>query len=427
MASITRISDRSFRIRVSEGFDEKGKRKYLTETFYPSARTPKAQEKEARRYSEDLERRIRSGRDYDSGQLTFREYTETFWKPRKIGTIEQTMLEGYISTLKRTVYPAVGHLRLNQINILHIQKIYDELTAAGKAPATIRQVHAVISDIFKFAYKMNIVAENPCGRAVLPKMKPAHEIRFFTDEQTLNFLEALTNGFDIQYPERIRKNGRILPAYSRHINVSFQWITYFNLAVYGGFRRGELVGLTWADIDFDQRTIFINKARARTQAGDITKMPKSTHGIRAIILPESCFKLLRQWKREQLIIAFKLGYRWKGYYRKNEYDKNNVFIDLQSGVPMNVSTPTHKFKEVLSMYNKTHPADEQLPDIRLHDLRHTSATLLLANNVDIETVSHRLGHSKASTTLDIYGHAMKKMDSKASDTLESILSTAKQA
>ena len=93
---------------------------------------------------------------------------------------------------------------------------------------------------------------------------------------------------------------------------------------------------------------------------------------------------------------------------------------------MDVSTPTHKFKENLKLYNDTHELEDQLPDISLHELRHTSATLLLANGTDIETVSHRLGHSKASTTLDVYGHAMKKMDSKASDTLESILSGRKK-
>jgi integrase len=127
-----------------------------------------------------------------------------------------------------------------------------------------------------------------------------------------------------------------------------------------------------------------------------------------------------------MMLSLHLQGLWKGYTGK-EFDRNFIFIQMETGMPMDVGTPTHKFKEILKMYNETHGSENQLPEITLHELRHTSATLLLANGTDIETVSHRLGHSKASTTLDIYGHAMKKMDSKASDTLESILSNRKKA
>jgi integrase len=217
-----------------------------------------------------------------------------------------------------------------------------------------------------------------------------------------------------------------IPAHDRHIDVDTQWIVYFNLAIYAGCRRGELLALTWKDIDFKTRTITIEKARARTKAGDITKKPKNKHSIRTITVPADCIHLLILWRKEQMQLAWNMGETWKGYYGR-DFDKNFIFIQPETGLPMNVSTPTHKFKEILKLYNDTHELEDQLPDISLHELRHTSATLLLANGTDIETVSHRLGHSKASTTLDVYGHAMKKMDSKASDTLESILSGRKKA
>lgn len=188
-----------------------------------------------------------------------------------IGSVHTGEMEGYESTLERIVYPALGNMKLSQINILPIQKLYDDLVAEGKAPAS-----------------------------------------------------------------------------------------------------------------------------------------------------------LRQWHKEQMMLSLHLQGLWKGYTGK-EFDKNFIFIQMETGMPMDVGTPTHKFKEILKMYNETHGSENQLPEITLHELRHTSATLLLANGTDIETVSHRLGHSKASTTLDIYGHAMKKMDSKASDTLESILSNRKKA
>ena len=426
MASITRRTDKSFRIRVSIGFDETGKRQYYDETFYPTAKGKAAQEKEAKRYANELEKKIRFGRDFETSQLTFREFSEKYWKPRKVNTIEVTTMEGYESTLERIVYPALGNMKLSQINILPIQKLYDDLVAEGKAPASLRQVHAVISDILKHAYKMNVLDENPCQRAVLPKMKASDDIRFFTDEEAFAFLNSLQEGYTIHHPEKIRKNGRSLPSRDQHIEVGTQWIVYFNLAIYGGMRRGELLGLTWEDIDYKNRTIRINKSRARTRSGDITKNTKNKYSIRDVTVPQDCIHLLRQWHKEQMMLSLHLQGLWKGYTGK-EFDRNFIFIQMETGMPMDVGTPTHKFKEILKMYNETHGPENQLPEITLHELRHTSATLLLANGTDIETVSHRLGHSKASTTLDIYGHAMKKMDSKASDTLESILSNRKKA
>ncbi len=85
---------------------------------------------------------------------------------------------------------------------------------------------------------------------------------------------------------------------------------------------------------------------------------------------------------------------------------------------MDLDTPGHKFTEILENYNKNVPEDEQLPLIRLHDLRHTSATLMISEKVDIETVAHRLGHSKPSVTMNVYGHWLKEKDDQAADVLE---------
>ena len=102
----------------------------------------------------------------------------------------------------------------------------------------------------------------------------------------------------------------------------------------------------------------------------------------------------------------------------DSFDENNIFIQIENGLPMHLSSPSHKFHEICDLYNSTRKKEEEkLPRIRLHDLRHTGATLQLGNHVDIETVSHRLGHSKASVTLDIYGHALPENDKQAAETL----------
>ena len=182
--------------------------------------------------------------------------------------------------------------------------------------------------------------------------------------------------------------------------------------------------LTWNDVDFKSRTISINKAITKTKEGQFVKETKTVAGNREIMLPSQCFEVLKEWKLKQMELALSLGDEWQGETGK-DFDKNYIFIQLENGSRMDIDTPTHKFKKAIRNYNDSCTCEEnKLPEIHLHDLRHTSATLLLSNHVDIETVSHRLGHSKASITLDVYGHWMEETDRTASDTLENLFRKA---
>ena len=245
--------------------------------------------------------------------------------------------------------------------------------------------------------------------------------------------EALVMEYEFKYGQRGRKAKKTGKVYtvkeytSRH-SVPLQWRVYFMMAIYGMFRRGEMCALTWNDIDEEKRTISIDKAAAMTREEQYIKGPKTEAGIRVVSMPEEIFVLLRDWKKEQTALCMKLGTAWKGHRNgmkedgtPDTFDENNVFIQLDSGLPVHLSTPGHKFHEIIDLYNATREDEaEKLPNIRLHDLRHTGATLLLGNNADIETVSHRLGHSKASVTLDIYGHALPENDKQAADMLEAM-------
>ena len=114
-----------------------------------------------------------------------------------------------------------------------------------------------------------------------------------------------------------------------------------------------------------------------------------------------------------------IGSAWKGK-RGKEYDYNFLFTQWDGSL-IYPTTPYSDFKKLIRNYNKTAPANAQLPDITLHDLRHTNATLLIAQNIDVKTVSKRLGHAQTSTTMNIYAHSLQKMDQTASEALESVL------
>ena len=121
--------------------------------------------------------------------------------------------------------------------------------------------------------------------------------------------------------------------------------------------------------------------------------------------------MLLDYQEEQKAYRLSLGSYWMG--------DNYIFIQ-DNGKQMDISTPNKVFKKIIHLYNLKHP-DDLLPDITLHGLRHTSATLLIGQNVDIKTVSHRLGHADTSTTIDIYAHALEKLDKDAADKLANLL------
>lgn len=417
----------TYQIRVYLGKDANGKKITENTTFTPTKTTPKAIEKEVQEFARNFEKKVKEGKILSGEKLSLPDVVKEWKQDQTFKDLTKAVQENYVDLLEKRIYPELSHLKISKITPMHIQKIYNEMEKEGKAPKTIKRTNTALNSVLKYAYRMGIIHENPCDRIRLPKNTADTSLHYFTLEQSQIFLDCLSKEFSIEHPEVIRSNGRKIPAYAETVRTQYQFTPYFYLAIYGGFRRGELIALTWNDIDFDNQTISINKAVTKTKEGQLIKDTKTVAGNREIKLPSQCFKVLKKWKVQQLQLSISMGNDWKGETGKN-FDKNYIFIQIENGLQMHVDTPSKKFKKIIDLYNQTCENEEdKLPRIRLHDLRHTSATLLLANHVDIETVSHRLGHSKPSITLDVYGHWMEETDKTASDTLESLFSQSKQA
>lgn len=409
-----------YKIRVYVGKDVNGKKITESTTFTPTKTTPKAIEKEVQEFASKFEKQVKEGKLLSGEKLSLADVVEEWKQDQSFKDLTKAVQESYLGILERTILPNIGHLKIAKIAPLHVQKIYNTMEAEGKAPTTIKRTNAVLNSVMKYAYRMGIIHENPCNRIRLPKIKADTDLHYFTLDQAERFLDSLTRDFTIEHPEVIRKNGRKIPAYTETVTTPFQYVPFFTLAIYGGFRRSEILALTWKDIDFKNRTVSITKAVTKTKEGQFIKETKTVAGNREIMLPSQCFELLKEWKLKQMELALSMGDSWKGETGK-DFDKNFIFIQLEDGSRMDIDTPTHRFKKAIENYNSACTKEEdKLPLIHLHDLRHTQATLLLANGVDVETVSHRLGHSKPSITLDVYGHWMKETDKTASDTLENL-------
>lgn len=427
MATIREVND-YYKITVSLGSDSEGKKIRKSTNYWPKApkTSPVKRRREVEAFAHDFESRIRNGEYLDGENITFDRFVEKWKTDYAQANITQSVLEGYERDLKARVLPEIGYMKLAMVTPLHLQAIYNKMTAAGLSPATVHRLHALISGIFKCAYKWGLVKENPCARCTLPKMEKSEKMQCFDVDQTERFLQALTLPYEhtVKAHTNIDDTGKPyqVPEYKQSLRISPQLVAYFNLAIYTGCRRGELIALHWSDIDYKANTVTISKAAAKTKEGQIVKVPKTSAGNRTVTVPASCIQLLKEWKRQQRELSMSMGDAWQGF-RGWEYDNNFVFIQ-DNGSMMNLDTPSHRFKEIITAYNAQYVTEEKdrLPLIRLHDLRHTNATLLIAHGTDPRTVSQRLGHSKTSVTLDIYSHALKAKDQEAANTLGDLLS-----
>lgn len=420
----------SFRISVFVGEDQSGKKLYEKVTYRPKETAPTKIKKEVEAFAHDFEERVKNGKYIEGDKLTFIDVIKLWKEDQSYKDLTLRIKEEYENTLNRRAIPAIGNIVVTKISPVHLQSIYNGMEKEGKAPGTIKKVNTAINSVLRYAYRMELIENNPCDRVRLPKIKKDNTLHYFDIEQSKIFINALSSTYTVihkGHKRKLKQTGEeyTVPDYTSTVTIPYQFQVYFTIAVYSGFRRGEMVALTWEDINFETQSIDINKAMAKTKSeGTVLKDTKTVSGNREIKLPKVCFDMLREWKVQQRELSLQVGTQWQGY-RGKEFDKNNVFIQTENdiGLAMHIDTPTAKFRDIINLYNSSvDDPEKKLPMIRLHDLRHTSATLLLSQGADIETVSHRLGHSNPSVTLDIYGHALECMDEKASDILENLLS-----
>lgn len=361
MATIKKRGD-SYSIRVSCGYNSKGKQMIQSMTWKPEdGMTTKQIEKEVNRQA-----------------VMFEEYA----KPNLRNTTYERMLQ-----LRGRIYPAIGHMRMDKITPRQIQAFVNSLSKDGAnectgkplAPKTIKHNLSFVSDVFSYAVKMGVVNDNPCSKVTLPK-DHHNEKKIYTPEQVQRVL-SLLNDEPLKYR------------------------TFFNLMIYIGFRRGEMLGLEWKDVDFENNIISVRRTSNYTgRKGTYTDTTKTKKSQRTLKFPQEIMDMLREYKDEQDMQALKCGDKWVETDRL--YTKWN-------GLPMQNGTPYFWLGEFCEKHD--------LPFYGLHSFRHLFASLLVNQGVDIVTVSGALGHSTVSTTSNIYCHMLEESRAKVSDAVSSAL------
>lgn len=415
-----------YRITVSNGYDKDHQQIRVTKLFVPTKKRADAIEKEVQEAAILFEKEVLSG-EYKSGEkMSFSKfYTE--WETKHAGRrLSVRTLEDYKKIIDTLYMPEFGNIKITKINAYMIEQILLKEEARGVSPATLKKDIAVLSSMFSKAVKWNFIKENPCLNVdfVPEAHKINHREHTFTANQAKIFIKMLCKGYVVtkrQHERTLKSTGKkyFVPEYSEIHTIPLQFQCMFLILLHDGIRRGECIALTWKDIDFKQRIITINKATTLAHGEQIIKTPKTESGYRQVVTSEMVIDLLKRWKAEQKEIFIRCGDSWQGKCLE-DFDDNFIFIQ-NNGKQMNLSTAGHKFKEIIEYHNASCKKSEKLPLIRLHDLRHTMATLHVSKNTNIKTVSYILGHSNTSITYDWYVEDVKSDIAEASETMDKVL------
>lgn len=385
MATIQKRGN-SYKITVSCGYDLTGKQIRRHKTFTPDkGMTEKQVEKAVQREAVLFEESCKTGKAAD-GNVKFEAFTEQWFREYAEPKLKKRSIDRYRQFTKR-VYTAMGHLRMDKITTRSLQAFVmnlsedgmNERTGGGLSAKTIKDYVSFVSSVFDYAVSQGVISSNPCRGVSLPSIHQTDK-DFYSLEETERFLELLESE-------------------------SLNWRLFFTLAIYGGFRRGELFGLEWKDIDFDSGVITVNRTSNYTVTrGVFTDTPKTKGSRRSLKMPDCVMQLLRQYRSEQAAARLQTGDQWQ--------ESDRLFVSW-NGKPMH---PNRAQNWLTNFCNRT-----GMRHVNIHSFRHLNASLLINSGADIKTVSSALGHAQTTTTLNIYAHTFAAAQAKASEAVANAL------
>lgn len=441
MASIKKRKN-SYQITVSNGYDITGKKLIQTATYTPVPGMSKKEiEIAVNGFASDFERSVKSGKNIKGSRFSLADLAAIYIKDMQPPILARTTYKDYCDRIDNRIVPAMGHIQIGNIrqkDVNNYKKMLREeykVERTGKplSEASIQKDVAVISALLSYAVSEGYLDINPIIYAGKTSKNRSHtvsgkQVKYFTTEQLIRFIDALERPISIEHKEHtttVRGKSYKVQAYIQKFSLDNKWKLYFYIALFIGDRRGENISLTWNDIDMNTREIRINKSTDYID-GKMRLKDTKTHEERQNTLPQYIIDIAKAWKREQMLLSLQLGESWKGY-RGNDFDKNFVFTQ-KNGNQMHICSPYTKYKRLIRLYNQYVITDEQdkIPeDVPPHGLRHSAASILIANNLDARTVAGILGHKNPTTTLNTYSYFFKNKGEEASDIMENILISKK--
>ncbi len=270
-----------------------------------------------------------------------------------------------------------GHL-LVQLTPPHVQALLNAKSDTGLSPRTVAYIRSVLRQALRQGERWGMVGRNVASLAAPPRV-PRREVRPLSPDQARRFLEAI-NGDRLE--------------------------SLYVLAIGTGLRQGEILGLSWADVDLDAATVTVTHALQRVDGRLVLVEPKSRTSRRVVPLPAFAIDALQAQRRRQRHDRLLAGSRWQA-------DERHFVFTTTVGTSLDGIAVTRRFQAILRVAG--------LPHQRFHDLRHAYASLLLARGVAARVVMETLGHSQIALTLNTYSHVMPALARAAADEMDALL------
>lgn len=371
--SITQRGDK-YRVCFDYGIDREGNRVRKYRTFDTK--------RDATRAFNEHKVKMDKGTQVMPSEYTFAQWLDYWYKDIILPQIEETTAYGYRGMIENYLKPQLGEIRLQKLTARDIQQYYTWLMGEKElSPNTVIKHHNLLTNTLNAAERQEYITKNPM-RAVSPPKKRQREAKFYTPEQ-LGILLDKAVGTRLE-----------LPVY---------------ICAYLGLRRGELCGLRWGDVDLEHKTITIENTRTQAGKKEIEKGTKTASSTRTLYLPDTLCDMLKAAKEHRQ--ACRAEY-------KNAYDDNDYVVVMEDGRPFRPNYLSELFGKFL--------ADNDLPKIVLHELRHTFASLSNQAGIPAYNIGKALGHSTPATTQKIYTHLLDQTHTQAVEGVAAIADEARR-
>jgi integrase len=344
--------------------------------------------KAAINYRDQYRSEIQTGRRLGISKIKLADYLPNEWLPQREVDLKQGTFRSYTIIVNTHIIPHLGHLRLEELNARKVESFFTQLQKDGargqRLPAgsglsgkTVSNIAGVLNRAMRDAVRWGLIAVNPITDARKPQKK-SPEMKAWQPEELGNFIAATRTD---------RQSG------------------IWHLLATTGMRRGEMLGLRWDDIDFENGTMTIRRTRVRVGTAVFDETPKSQASKRTINIDPQTLQALRQQKARQAEERIAIGGLWD--------DQLGHIATNRDGSRVDPHALTRRF---LLITKKV-----ELPRIRLHDVRHSYVVAARKAGTDVKTISQRIGHADVNVTLTVYDHVFHEDDKQASNATAALL------
>ena len=356
-----------------------GKRKQKTQSGFKT-------KKEAQAALAELNNSVDKGLYIEPHKKIFKEFAMEYVNSIYKNKVKASTFERTVSLLNNQILPWFKEIKLDDIDPFVVNRFYAEKKEEGLSSAYVRRMHEILKMLLKTAYRYDFLMKD-IGARIDPPQLIQKKMDVWSVQQVNDFLKHT-------------KHSRYHPV--------------FFLAAYTGMRKGEIIALHWDDIDFEEKTISINKTLYKIKDRFLLQEPKTLNSVRTIYIDDDIVSVLKRQRVKQNIEKLRAGgcVQDGGLYQ----DSNLVFAQ-ENGSFIHPTSVNALFLQYIRQTD--------IPRIRFHDLRHTHATILLQMGVNPKVVSERLGHSSVKITLDVYSHVLPSMKKDLSEQFSKMMKSGK--